>query len=138
MNPALGLWGILLAACVTSTDTGSSTLIVTGTWDYSASQTSPVGTVSATMLVTSQANGVFQGTIAGSASEGGPPTSVSGTVAGQAVNDTVVDFDVFLNADPNGRRHVATVVRDTMKGSWVENGSGSPSGSFMAIRRSGP
>lgn len=138
MNPALGLCGLVLAACVTSTDTGSSKLLVTGSWDYSASQTSPAASISGTMLVSSQSNGIFQGSISGSENDGGSVTPLSGTVAGQTVNDTVVDFDIFFNADANGRRHVATVVRDTMKGSWVENGTASPSGSFLAIRRSGP
>lgn len=137
MNPALALC-VLLAACVTSTDTGTSTLVVTGTWDYSATQASPVATVAGTMIVSSQSNGIFQGSISGSENEGGAVTVLSGTIAGQTVNDTVVDFDIFFNADANGRRHVATVVRDTMKGGWVENGSASPSGSFMAVRRSGP
>jgi hypothetical protein len=138
MNAGLGLCTVLLAACVTSTDPGSSKLIVTGSWDYSASQTSPPATISATMIVSSQTNGVFQGSISGSENDGGTVTALSGTVAGQTVNDTVVDFDIFFNADASGRRHVATVVRDTMKGSWVENGSASPVGSFLAIRRSGP
>lgn len=138
MNPVLGMAGVLLAACVTSTDTGSSTLIVTGTWDYSATQASPAATVAGTMIVSSQSNGIFQGSISGSENDGGTVTALSGTVAGQTVNDTVVDFDIFFNADANGRRHVATVVRDTMKGSWVENGSASPAGSFRAVRRSGP
>lgn len=135
MKPALALC-VLLAACVTSTDTGSSTLVVTGTWDYSATQAAPAATVAGTMIVSSQSNGIFQGSISGAENDGGVVTALSGTVAGQTVNDTVVDFDIFFDA--NGRRHVATVVRDTMKGGWVENGSASPSGSFMAIRRSGP
>jgi hypothetical protein len=34
---------------------------------------------------------------------------------------------------------VAAVVRDTMRGSWVETGgAGTLAGSFTAIRRSGP
>lgn len=140
MNPARGVLGLLLAACVTSTDTGSSTLVVTGSWDYSATQTSPTtASISATLLVSSQSNGVFQGTATGSETEGTTVTVVSGPVAGQTVNDTTVDFDVFFNSDPNGRRHVAAVVRDTMRGSWVETGGASTfAGSFVAVRRSGP
>lgn len=140
MNPALGLCGILLAACVTSTDTGSSTLIVTGTWDYAASQSTPTtATITGTLVVASQSNGIFQGSASGSEMEGSTTTPVSGPVAGQTVNDTTVDFDIFFNSDPNGRRHVAAVVRDTMRGSWVETGgAGTFAGSFTAVRRSGP
>ncbi len=140
MNPALGLCGMLLAACVTSTDTGSSTLIVTGTWDYAATQSTPTAaTISGTLIVSSQSNGVFQGSASGSEMEGSTTTPVSGPIAGQTVNDTTVDFDIFFNSDPNGRRHVAAVVRDTMRGSWVETGgAGTFAGSFTAVRRSGP
>lgn len=139
MNPALGLCGILLAACVTSTDTGSSTLVVTGYWDYSASQTSPSATVTGSLHIISQSNGIFQGSASGSEMEGSTTTPVSGPIAGQTVNDTTVDFDIFFNSDPNGRRHVAAVVRDTMRGSWVETGgAGTFAGSFTAVRRSGP
>lgn len=140
MNPALGLCGILLAACVTSTDTGSSTLVITGTWDYSATQSTPTtATITGTLIVSTQSNGVFQGTASGSDMEGSTTTPVSGPIAGQTVNDTTVDFDIFFNSDPNGRRHVAAVVRDTMRGSWVETGgAGTFAGSFTAVRRSGP
>ena len=140
MNPALGLFGVLLAACVTSTDTGSSTLVVTGTWDYAASQAEPTtGRLGGTLIVSSQSNGIFQGSASVYDSEGGTVTSLTGPIAGQTVNDTTVDFDIFFNSDPNGRRHVAAVVRDTMRGSWVETGgAGTFAGSFTAVRRSGP
>ena len=138
MNPALGVFGLLLAACVTSTDTGSSTLVVTGTWDYSASQTTPTAaSLTGTLLISSQTNGIFQGSASVSENDGGTVTPLSGAIAGQTVNDTTVDFDIFFDA--NGRRHVASVVRDTMRGSWVETGGASTfAGSFMAVRRSGP
>ena len=138
MNPALGLCGIVLAACVTSTDTGSSTLVVTGTWDYLASQTSPTtASLAGTLFVSSQSRGVFQGSASVSENDGGTITPLSGTITGQTVNDTTVDFDIFFDA--NGRRHVAAVVRDTMRGSWVEAGGASTfAGSFTAVRRSGP
>ena len=139
MSPAVGLCGILLVACVTSTDTGSSRLVVTGDWDYSATQTSPTtASISGTLIVNSQSNGIFQGSASGSQNDGGTVTPLSGPIAGQTVNDTTVDFDIFFNSDPNGRRHVAAVVRDTMRGSWVENGGAGPYGTFTAIRRSGP
>jgi hypothetical protein len=138
MNPVLGLCGLLLAACVSSTDQGSSTLVVTGAWDYSATQTTPsTASLAGTIIISSQANGVFQGSASVVENDGGTLTPLSGAVAGQTVNDTTVDFDIFFDA--NGRRHVASVVRDTMRGSWVETGGASPfAGSFLAIRRSGP
>jgi len=138
VNPALGLCAVLLAGCVTSTDTGSSTLMVTGDWDYTASQTSPTAaSITGTLIISSQSNGIFQGSANASENDGGTITPLSGTIAGQTVNDTTVDFDIFF--DPNGRRHVAAVVRDTMRGSWVETGGATTmAGSFMAVRRSGP
>ena len=111
--------------------------MVTGTWDYAASQTSPsAASITGTLIVSTQSNGIFQGSASGSENDGGTITPLSGPIAGQTVNDTTVDFDIFFDA--NGRRHVAAVVRDTMRGSWVETGGASTfAGSFMAIRRSG-
>jgi hypothetical protein len=137
MNPALALCGLLLTACVTSTDPGSSNLVVKGTWDYSASQTSPAATLSGTLTIASQSGGTYQGTASVAQNDGGGTTDLTGAVTGQTVNDTTVDFDVFFDA--NARRHIATVVRDTMRGAWIETtGSTTLSGTFLAIRRSGP
>ena len=137
MNPGRSLCGLLLAACVTSTDSGSSNLVVQGAWDYSATQTSPAATLTGTLTVTAQSGGSFQGTASVVENDGAGTTPLSGAITGQTVNDTTVDFDVFFDA--NARRHVATVARDTMRGGWFETqGSTTLSGSFLAIRRSGP
>jgi len=137
MKPGFAAVGLLLAACVTSTDTGSSSLVVQGAWDYSASQTAPAATLTGTLTISAQSAGMYQGTASVVENDGGSTTPLTGAITGQAVNDTTVDFDVFFDA--NARRHVATVVRDTMRGGWFEStGSGTLSGSFVAIRRSGP
>jgi hypothetical protein len=137
MKPVFSGLGLLLAACVTSTDTGSSNLVVKGTWDYTASQTAPTATLAGTLTITAQAGGTYQGSASVVENDGGSTTPLAGPITGQAVNDTTVDFDVFFDA--NARRHVATVVRDTMRGGWFESeGSTTLSGSFLAVRRSGP
>lgn len=137
MNPALGVCALLLAACVTSTDPGSSSLVVTGTWDYTATQTAPAATLSGTLIIASQSRGTYQGSASVVENDGGTTTPLSGPVTGQTVNDSTVDFDVFFDA--NARRHIATVARDTMRGGWVESGGASTlAGSFLAVRRSTP
>ena len=138
MRPVFSVFGLLLAACVTSTDPGSSNLVVQGAWDYTASQTSPTtATLTGKLTITAQSGGTYQGTASVVQNDGGGTTDLTGAVAGQTVNDTTVDFDVFFDA--NARRHIATVVRDTMRGAWFETvGSTTLSGTFLAVRRSGP
>ena len=137
MRPVFSGLGLLLAACVTSTDVGSSNLVVQGAWDYTASQTSPTATLTGTLTITAQSGGTYQGTASVQENDGGSTTPLTGAITGQTVNDTTVDFDVFFDA--NARRHVATVVWDTMRGGWFETtGSTTVSGSFIAVRRSGP
>ena len=135
---AAGLAAGLLTACVSPTGSGSSSLVVQGTWDYSATQTTPPAGFTGTLTISSQTGSSFAGSISVTETDASGSTLLSGAVNGQAVNDTIVDFDVFV--DPNARRHIATVVRDSMRGGWVEANSdgSSSSGSFVAVRRSGP
>lgn len=129
----------LLAACMSATGSGSSSLVVRGTWDYSATQTTPVPAgLTGTLTISSQTGSSFQGTISVTETDASGSTQLAGAVNGQAVNDTIVDFDVFV--DPNARRHIATVVRDSMRGGWVESNSdgSSSTGSFVAVRRTVP
>lgn len=129
----------LSAACVSATGSGSSALVVRGTWDYSATQTAPTpASLTGTLTITSQAAINFQGSISVTETDGSGSTTLSGVVNGQTVNDTTVDFDVFV--DPNARRHIAVVVRDSMRGGWFEsNADGSTTtGTFVAVLRSVP
>lgn len=140
MNPVLALLALSLTACVTSTDSCGSGLVVTGTWDYSATQSSPAAaSLVGTLTIPSQARCSFSGSASVTETDGGGGGSIplAGPISGQTLNDTTVDFDVFLDA--NARRHVASVVRDTMRGGWVEtSGASTFAGSFVAVRRSTP
>jgi len=129
-----------LVACQTPTDSGASKLAVKGVWNYTASQT--VGGqagLTGTLTVSTQSGTNFSGSASATQTDASnTKTQLSGPLNGQTVDSVTVDFDVFFDA--NGRRHVATVVRDSMKGSWVEdNGDGTASGgTFVAVRTSGP
>ena len=127
-----------LAACVSTTDTsGQPPVALIGAWDYAAIQTVPTpATLSGTLTVASQAGKTFQGSL--DVTEVDSTTGIhhfAGPVSGETLDSVTVDFDAFLSA--SARRHVASVVRDSMMGSWVEQGSGSvtKAGSFRAARR---
>lgn len=113
--------------------------MVRGTWSYSATQTAPTpASLTGTLTITSQAGNSFQGSISVTQTDGSGSTPLSGVVSGQTVNDTTVDFDVFV--DPNARRHIAAVVRDSMRGGWFESDAGgsTATGTFVAVLRSVP
>ena len=138
MHPSLALLALSLTACVTSTDACGSGLIVGGTWDYSATQTSPTtASLTGTLTISSQARCSFSGNASVTEMDGGGSFPRAGPISGQTLNDTTVDFDVFFDA--SARRHVASVVRDTMRGGWVEtSGARTFAGSFLAVHRSTP
>lgn len=138
MHPGLALLALSLTACVTSTDACGPGLVVTGTWDYSAIQSSPApDSLAGTLTIASQARCSFTGSASVTEIDGGGSRPLAGPISGQTLNDTTVDFDVFFDA--NARRHVASVVRDTMRGGWVEtSGASTFAGSFLAVHRSTP
>ena len=127
-----------VVACQTPTDAGASKLAVKGVWNYTASQNvGGTAGLAGTLTISIQNGTSFSGT-ASVTQTTTTTTTLAGPLNGQTVDSVTVDFDVFFDA--NGRRHVATVVRDSMKGSWVEdNGDGTASGgTFLAVRTSGP
>ncbi|AMW04837.1 hypothetical protein GEMMAAP_08315 [Gemmatimonas phototrophica] len=66
----------------------------------------------------------------------GQQRRVAGPVGGRMAGATTVEFDVTLGGST--RRHVASVVGDSLRGSWFDvatAGSVESSGSFRAIRK---
>ncbi|HTY07222.1 MAG TPA: hypothetical protein VMC86_11940 [Gemmatimonadales bacterium] len=129
-----------ILGCQTPTDAGASKLVVKGVWNYTAAQTAGgQAGLTGTLTVSTQSGTSFSGSASATQTDASNVTTqLAGPLSGKAVDSVTVDFDVFFDA--NGRRHVATVIRDSMKGSWVEdNGDGTASGgTFVAVRTSGP
>lgn len=140
MNPRgllLALTLLPLAGCLQPTDTGISSVSLTGRWQYSAVQTGASGgTANGTLVIGEQSGASFQGSleITSTSAETGEIRSSAGTVSGSAPAIGAIDFDVFLEQQP--RRHVGQLVGETISGTWLRlSGDGvSVSGTFSAHR----
>jgi hypothetical protein len=74
----------------------------------------------------------FQGTLSGTQADGlGNVTHVDGLVTGQILDTASFVFDAFFGA--SGRRHLGTIAHDSIRGTWVDQTSGS-NGSFVAAK----
>ena len=107
-----------------------------GAWNYSGVQSSPSGAnLGGTLDITSQCGREFTGTLDVTETDAlGGVRRLTGTISGQVLDSTAVDFDAFVDAA--ARRHVGTVAGDTIRGSWVEagGGGGTASGSFQGVK----
>jgi hypothetical protein len=120
------------SACRSPADCGAAPASLLGRWTYSASQMAP-STASLTGTLTLQAGcPSFQGALDGTQQDGlGNVTHVDGLVTGQLLDTASVVFDAFFGA--NGRRHLGAIAHDSIRGTWVDQASGS-NGSFVAAK----
>jgi hypothetical protein len=129
----LPLCALVVGACQSPTGTGTSPVSMLGQWGYAATQTSPVpATITGTLTVTKQSGPDFQGSLDATQVDGqGNHTPVTGPVSGQVLSASAVEFSAFI---PAGRQHLGTIAGDSVHGAWVEQTSGSVtgSGSFSA------
>lgn len=132
----------LVSGCLGSPSSGSGNAPIVGTWDYVGLQTSPTtATLSGTLKIDGQQNGIFSGTLSVTETpNGGGPVQRSGVVSGQSLSNTGVQFDVVLSngTDSASRTHLGTITGDSLVGAWAEQVIGAPSGSFRAHRVSIP
>ena len=130
-----------LVGCTESAAPCAATLDLRGTWTYSADAVSPVrqrllGAVrvddgpSCTVAGVGDITTTDLGTGVVS-----PP--VRGAVSGRVAGPTTVDFDLVLLVST--RRHLGTVTRDSIFGSWfaTSDGVSGAQGTFV-LRRSAP
>ena len=87
--------------------------------------------------MTGQSCGQFDGTIDLLEQDAsGGSRRVAGAVHGQALDAGSVEFYAYLGQTP--RHHLATVLGDSLEGSWVEETDGGASGTFGAHRETAP
>jgi hypothetical protein len=133
----LALAVLCTSACLRPTDATTSSVAMTGRWDYSTVQSgTPRETMTGTLLIDHQVGASIQGTVDVTARnvETGAVRSVVGTISGSAAEAGSIDFDVFLELKP--RRHVAQLAGDSLIGTWVRlSDQGiAASGTFSARR----
>lgn len=123
------------AACTSPTDDSAATRDLRGVWAYNGVQASPALTVRGTLRIDQQTGADFSGTAEFSETDvQGTQTNRAGVVNGRVVGNGAVDFDIYIETAP--RRHVASLLTDSMAGSWARTGA-TPvvTGSFNARRQ---
>ncbi|HKS06298.1 MAG TPA: hypothetical protein VJR92_08310 [Gemmatimonadaceae bacterium] len=120
------------SACIDVTDGGAAAVNMSGAWEYTATQTSPSADLTGVLTVSSQDGELLGGSVSWEERTGpGTTRLLSGAVSGRLIGTDDVDFDVLLSEGT--RRHVGRLVADTIRGTWVQIGSGT-SGEFVAVR----
>jgi hypothetical protein len=125
----------LLSACLKSTEPQASLLDLSGTWHYTGVQTGAVReTLDGQLAITRESGMSFQGLLILQAlnQQTGLTRPLSGVVSGSESGIDVIDFD----ADIEGitRRHVGTIVADTIAGTWISAPDGAIAGTFRVVR----
>ncbi len=121
---------LLLGACeLGSPDRDAAN--VRGTWAFTGSQTAPDIDLDGTFVISTQDGQSIAGTATWEETGVGGIVIVGGALAGRAIGQVDVDFDVTLAAGT--RRFVARLAADTMSGAWVQV-SNSTNGTFRAVR----
>jgi hypothetical protein len=127
----------LLSGCLRSTEPQASQLQLSGSWNYTGLQTSPVPeTLTGSLSISHESGTSFQGNLVltGVNGQTGIPRSLSGSVSGSESGTDVIDFDANLESTP--RRHVGRIVADTITGTWIITSPNGPmsSGTFRVER----
>lgn len=131
---------LLLSACLKSTEPQPSLIQLSGSWNYTGTQTVPVReTLTGTLIISRESGTSFQGqlNLVGVNSQTQQQRILSGSVSGSESGTDVVDFDANLADETTARRHVGQIVADTITGTWVSSADGAmSSGTFRVERES--
>ena len=128
---------VSLSACLRSTEPQPSLLALNGSWNYTGVQSGPVReTLSGTLVISRESGTSFQGRVdlVGVNGLTGESRLLNGLVSGSASGANVIDFDADIESTP--RRHVGTIVGDTITGTWIGSSSdGTVSSGTFRIER---
>lgn len=124
--------GLVFSGCSLTAPEGDAA-DVRGTWEFEGTQVSPALDIEGTFVVATQSGQAIAGTATWDEAGVGGVVMVNGPLAGRAIGQEDVDFDVTLSTGV--RRFVARLVADTMSGAWVQI-STSSNGTFRAVRTS--
>jgi hypothetical protein len=114
----------LVSACLRSTEPQPSLLGLIGTWNYTGVQSGAASeSLSGTLTVSRESGTSFQGRLdlVGVNNQTGETRVFGGLVSGSESGVGVIDFDADVEAAP--RRHVGTMVADTISGTWIGSSS---------------
>lgn len=106
---------------------------LTGNWEYSATQSNPAASITGTLTISDGGSCGIEGNVSVTIDDGdGSPTMDEGGVSGLFLTSSAVDFTADLSG---ARRHLGSVVADTISGHWSQPTGGAPlTGTFRAVR----
>lgn len=132
------LASLALAACNSAPEDCGAPVDPSGTWDYSATQTTPAASITGTWALSRPGTCRIGGTFSASVDDGdGSPTLLSGSVSGVFLDETHLELHLYPSSGGD-RTHLGTLVADTLTGTWEQAApGGGTSGGFRA-ERSGP
>lgn len=132
---------VAATGCTAASAPCAAELDLRGSWTYAAEAVSPLrqrlaGAVRIDDGPSCTVAGVAD-VVTTDLGTGVPGAPVRGTVAGRVASAATVDFDLVLLLST--RRHLGTVTRDSIHGSWfaTSDGVGGSQGTFV-LRRSAP
>ncbi len=129
---ALSLGSLLVVGCGSDKIVCGTPPDLTGSWSYSATQSVPAATLAGTLSLTTSGGCTIDGHLSVTVDDGsGTPTLLDGGVSGVFLDESTVDVTTQLGGE---RRHLGTIVADTISGSWAESGPSGKSGTFRAVR----
>ncbi len=125
----------LLSACLKSTEPQASLLDLSGTWHYTGVQTSGIHeALDGKLTITRESGMSFHGLLILQAvnQQTGLPRQLTGVVSGSESGIDVIDFDADIESIT--RRHVGTIVADTIAGNWISPTDPTIAGTFRVVR----
>jgi hypothetical protein len=125
----------LLSACLKSTEPQASLLDLTGKWHYTGVQTGAVSeALDGTLDITRESGRSFQGSLVLDATNAQSrlTRTLTGPVSGSESGVDVIDFDASIESIT--RRHVGTIVADTINGYWISPSDVAITGTFRVVR----
>lgn len=132
------LGALSLAGCSSDSEDCGTPADPSGTWDYTASQSTPAATIIGSWVLSHPETCRVGGTFSATVDEGdGSPGLLSGTVSGIFLNETHLEIHLYP-AGGGDRVHLATLVADTMTGSWEQPGAGAGMSGSFRVERTGP
>jgi len=136
---ALGLFALLVlgTSCLSApTETTPATVIVRGAWSYASVQSGNATIANGTLTLSQDSTVRFTGTLdANEQDSHGQLRRIAGVVSGHTIDETLVEFDMVIDATTT-RRHNGAVKGDSLTGSWVQISDAgiAASGNFRAHR----
>src|SRR6266567_3727084 len=127
-----------ILSCQNPSAIGGAMVDVSGAWSYVAAAASSPTTIVGTLTITQSGQASFTGALDANQSDArGQVAHVVGIVSGRALDSTLIDFDIVLDAATR-RHHSGRLAGDSVSGTWLEAGDAGilSSGTFRGKRAS--